>query len=112
MATARKSDDFLASYHHFTAKRSPLPMSNHAHHRAQKRSVPAQIIEMLQTYGATQRSHGREIWFFDHHARKQIARDFGDAFRQFERWMNVYAVVADNGLVVTVGHRTAKITRH
>jgi hypothetical protein len=87
-------------------------ITRHAAERFQQRSVPAQIFHLLEEYGDAERSHGCDLLFFSKAAKARIARDWGNEFRHIERWMKVYAVVADSGAVVTVGHRTKRISRH
>jgi hypothetical protein len=45
--------------------------------------------------------------FFDKAARKRMERHFGGrrGLRLIDRWLNAYAVIGDNGKVVTIGHR-------
>lgn len=87
-------------------------ITKHAHHRCQKRSIPVQMIELLEEYGATQRSRGADVYYLDKAAKARLARDFGADYRLIERWIRVYIVVADSGAIVTAGHRTKRITRH
>jgi hypothetical protein len=51
--------------------------------------------------------------FFDHQARNQIRRTYGEEnFKRLESKLDTYAVVGPDGAVLTVGHRTKRINRH
>ena len=50
--------------------------------------------------------------FFDHQARKTLRRVESDAFKQIESHLDTYLVLGEDGMVVSVGHRTQRINRH
>lgn len=89
----------------------PAVASKHAQARFQQRAIPTWIVGVLERDGDVQRSHGCDLLYFSKAAKARIARNWGDDYRLIERWMGVYAVVADDGIVVTVGHRTKRIRR-
>ncbi len=88
------------------------PLTTHAAQRLRQRGIPPAALDVLEDFGHVHHDHhGAEILYMDHRARRAARRALGDdAWRQAERLMNVYAVVAD-GCVVTVGHRTRRV-RH
>jgi len=52
------------------------------------------------------------IRYFDHRSRRRLVRDVGHkTLAQRERELDTYLVVADDGTIVTVGHRTSRIAR-
>ena len=88
-------------------------VSNHARARMQQRGVPPVLIELLDAYGATQHDHrGAEVLYFDKAARRRLQQAEGrDVYRAVEPKLNVYAVVARDGRLVTVGRRDHRINR-
>ncbi len=90
-----------------------LPISHHAQARLQQRGIPPAVVERLLDFGRETYDHrGGTILFFDHQARKTLRRVESDAFRQIESHLDTYLVLGEDGVVVTVGHRTQRINRH
>ena len=91
-----------------------IQLTVHARSRLQQRGIPAPVLDCLLAYGRKVHDHrGGEVIFFDHHSRAQLRRERGDAaFKQLETKLGTYAVLAGDGSVVTVGHRTKRINRH
>ena len=79
----------------------------------QQRGVPPLIVEWLLQYGAVVYDHnGARIRFFDRESRKRIRRAKGDiALRRFHELFDSYAVVAEDGTVVTVGHSYGRVRK-
>ena len=90
-----------------------LKFTTHAATRLQQRGIPAFVIELLETCGSEQRSGGADKLIFDKAARKRLKHYLGGArgIRMIEPWLKVYAVVGDNGCIITAAH-TAKRHRH
>lgn len=91
-----------------------LPISHHAQARLQQRGIPPIIVERLLDFGRETYDHrGGTILFFDHKARKTLRRRMAtESFKQIESHLDAYAVLGEDGMVVTVGHRTQRINRH
>ena len=91
-----------------------LQITNHARARLQQRGIPMPVLDCLLTFGKKVHDHhGAEILFFDHQARNQIRRTYGeDDFKRLESKLDTYAVIGSDGVVLTVGHRTKRINRH
>ena len=72
------------------------------------------VLDCLLTFGKKVHDHhGAEILFFDHQARNQIRRTYGEHyFKHLESKLDTYAVIGSDGVVLTVGHRTKRINRH
>lgn len=89
-------------------------VTSHARVRMQQRGVPPLILEWLLQYGATAYDgHGARIRYFDKHAKQQIRRAKGDVvLRRLHELFDSYAVVSEDGAVVTVGHRYRRAKRH
>lgn len=88
-------------------------VSSHAHARMQQRGVTLGLLELLDAYGATQYDHrGATVRYFDKAARRKLRQSEGaDVYRAVEAKLNVYAVVARDGCLVTVGRRDHRIIR-
>lgn len=82
----------------------------HARRRLQQRAIPPMMLDYLDRFGTAERCGGSERIFFDKASRRRLAKHMGGdaALRSVERWLGIYAVVGDNGNIVTVGHRTRR----
>jgi hypothetical protein len=91
-----------------------MPLTDHARARLQQRGIPESVLESLLDFGREVHDHhGSAIVYFDHRARGLLLRAFGrDTYKRLESHLDAYAVVAGDGSVVTVGHRTRRISRH
>ena len=91
-----------------------MNVSRHARARLQSRAIPPFVIDLLHEYGASDRCGGAEHLFFDKRSRRALAVAMGGkrGLRTIERWFDVYAVVGDNGRLVTAAHRTGRMRRH
>jgi hypothetical protein len=89
-------------------------ITNHAKVRLQQRGITAQVLDCLLTYGRTEHDlQGAEVVFFDHNARNCVRNALGnEEFRKLADRLDTYAVLTSDGAVITVGHRTKRITRH
>lgn len=88
--------------------------TNHARNRAQQRCVPPLIELWLLDYGElAYDGHGGVRRFFSKRSLRQMERTFGrEPLRCLRSFLDCYLVEAsDNGDVITVGHRTARIRR-
>ena len=85
--------------------------TTHAQIRAQQRCIPSQIVEWLQAYGSEEHDHhGAIILFFDHAARQRLAREVGQQIvNHLGHFLNTYAVLSSDGLIITIGHRQKRI---
>ena len=88
-------------------------VSDHARVRMQQRGVNPVLLELLDAYGATQYDHhGAAVRYFNKAARRKMRHSEGaDVYRAVEAKLNVYAVVARDGRLVTVGRRDHRINR-
>ena len=87
-----------------------ISMTRHAVARAQHRAIPAAAIEMLLNFGSDRRCRGADSYYFDHAARQRAAAAVDSAvMRQCERFLNVYAVVGDDGALITVAWRNCRL---
>ncbi|TXN17266.1 hypothetical protein FV219_00495 [Methylobacterium sp. WL122] len=86
----------------------------HALQRLQQRAIPPFVIDLLDQFGSSIRSSGAEHLIFDKAATKRLRHHFGGerGLRMIEPWLNVSAVIADSGQVLTVTHRDRRFWRH
>lgn len=91
-----------------------LQITDHARARLQQRGIPMPVLDCLLTFGKKVHDHhGAEILFFDHQARNQIRRTYGEHdFKRLESKLDTCAVIGSDGVVLTVGQRTKRINRH
>lgn len=88
-----------------------LRLTEHARARMQQRAIPPAVVEALLAYGREEHDHrGATIVFFNKAARRRLERERLD--RILDRHLDAYAVVAETGEVITVGHRDKRIHRH
>lgn len=90
-----------------------MSLTRHAEARLRQRAIPPFVVDLLECCGSTIRCGGADRLFFDKAAKKRLERHLGGArsLRVVEKWLGVYAVISDNGSVVTAGHRSKRINR-
>jgi hypothetical protein len=90
-----------------------MRLTQHAEVRMQQRGITPQTLQSLLQYGAAAHDHcGAKILFFDKKAKSRLLTRSGrEAYRAVEKQLDVYAVIANDGSVVTVGHREKRIPR-
>jgi hypothetical protein len=88
-------------------------LTRHSQERLQQRAIPPLMVDFLHAFGASLRCGGAEYLFFDKTGRRRLQAHLGGArgLRAVEPWLNVYAVVGDNGRIVTVAHRHGRLKR-
>jgi len=88
--------------------------STHASVRLQQRGIPAFVVELLEACGSEHRCGGAEKLYFEKAARKRLKHYLGGerSLRLIERWLNVYAIVGDNGRVVTIARNSKRYCNH
>jgi hypothetical protein len=89
-------------------------LTQHAQARLQQRGISVKVLESLLDFGHEAHDHhGSRVVYFDHRARQQLRRQVGtESYKRIEPHLDAYAIVADTGEVITVGHRTRRIHRH
>lgn len=90
-----------------------LDYSQHANQRAQQRAIPPLVVDLLLQFGSPQRCDGANRLSFDKKATKRLRHHLGGdrGLRVVERWLNVYAVIGDNGNIVTIAHKSSRFRR-
>ena len=89
-------------------------ITTHATVRLQQRGISALVLNCLLEYGRKAHDHrGAEIVYFDSQSRTKVRSALGDdAYRKVADRLDTYAVLSNDGAVVTVGHRTKRFYRH
>jgi hypothetical protein len=84
----------------------------HANERSQQRAIPEMMIDLLLQFGSSE-SAGAGVCkvFFDKTSRRRVKAYAGSLAGLLEEHLDVYAVVSSEMKVITVGHRTERITR-
>lgn len=84
----------------------------HARVRMQQRGIRLEMLDALLDYGREVHvAGGRDLVFFDKRARARLAKAGIVRDVQAERLCKSYAVLASDGVVITVGHRYRRIPR-
>lgn len=87
-------------------QQSNLKLSEHAQKRSQQRSIPEVVIDLLLDFGdETHLGGGVTSFSFRKEGWKSAAKYLGNRAKYFERYRACYAVVAEDGTIITVAHR-------
>lgn len=86
---------------------SDISFTIHAETRLQQRGIPPMVIDLLMQFGSASRCGGAERLMFDKSALKRLRRHLGRdrGLKLIDRWLNVYAVIGDNGQLITTAHK-------
>ena len=86
------------------AERQRIPMATltqHASCRAQQRSIPQAVIDLLLDFGeATNAGFGAERYTFSKRSWRAVAAYLGPGAKHYERYRSAYIVIA-SGCVIT-----------
>jgi hypothetical protein len=86
--------------------------TQHAKTRMQQRSIPPMAVDLLMQFGAETRTHGGYHYYFNKKSKKFVKSYFGQlGCKELESLLNVYAIVSDDGTLITTGHRTSRIKK-
>lgn len=86
--------------------------SQHAASRMKQRCIPPIIVDLLMEFGASEPAgEGATKVFFDKPARRKLKAYAGPLADVLQPHLDVYAVVAADTKVITVGHRQTRIRR-
>ena len=88
-------------------------LSRHAATRSQQRGISASAIDYILEFGSEHHDHhGGVVVLVDRAAARRIARTRNTRSSQLDSLRGLYAVLASDGCVRTVGHRTRRLQRH
>jgi hypothetical protein len=94
-----------------TASCPTVALSAHARQRAQQRAIQPDLLEMLLDHGERRPAgRGAEIVHLTAAGHRECAAEEGVG--RAARLKSIYAVIAADGRVVTVGHRYSRLGRH
>lgn len=89
-----------------------MVFSRHASERSQQRAIPEMMIDLLLQFGSSESAgSGAKKMFFDKPSRKRVKAYAGPLAGFLEEHLDVYVVVSSDMNIITVGHRTERITR-
>jgi hypothetical protein len=89
-----------------------MQLSRHANERCQQRAIPEMMIDLLLQFGSSESAgSGVSKLFFDKTSRRRVKAYAGSLAGLLGEHLDVYAVVSSEMKVITVGHRTERITR-
>ena len=98
-----------------------MVLTDHARARMQQRGISAAALDALLDFGrARPAGNGCEIVFFDKKARRRLAVGSGPGSEKRSATtishltpnFRSYAILGSDGKVITVGHRTRRISRY
>jgi hypothetical protein len=91
---------------------APKGFSRHACARMQQWAIAPAVVDLLLSFGSVMRSGPADVYLLDHESRARLRDHLGDAtYRQIESRLNCWAVVGDDGTILSVGHRTRRRRR-
>ena len=87
-------------------------VSKHAQARMQQRGIARAAVDCLLDYGREHHDHhGAVIVMLDRAGTRRISRYGAVRANELDALRGLYAVVANDGCVCTVGHRTRRLRR-
>ncbi|MDP6537058.1 MAG: DUF4258 domain-containing protein [Gammaproteobacteria bacterium] len=91
-----------------------MNLTRHAENRMQQRGINRQAVDYVLAYGRESYGHhGCQVVWLDKQARRRIRDEESEEMaRKLDKCLNTYAVIDQNGTVITVGHRYRRIWRH
>ena len=90
-----------------------ITLTDHARVRMQQRGIPQSQIDWLLEYGSERYDCCGKLWLSYDRKAKKLMRKYlpSDILKRIKR--DTYGVIAEeNGVLVTVGHRTKRFHRH
>ncbi len=90
-----------------------IALTDHARMRMQQRGIPQSQLEWLLEYGSERYDRCGKLWLSYDHKAKKLMRKYlsSDILKRIK--LDTYGVIAEeNGVLVTVGHRTKRFHRH
>ena len=90
-----------------------ITMTHHAVIRKQQRGSPEAVLDCLLQFGkASYDNRGGEILYFDKRAKQRCLAAMGnEVYRKLDGHFGVYAVRALDGVLLTIGHRSKRLSK-
>lgn len=93
-----------------------VTMTTHAAHRLKNRGITLEQLLAVADFGVPQRAHGATRFALDRKARQLLGQTIPPALLKRLGSLDIVAVFADDGALITASHRTERlrreITRH
>jgi hypothetical protein len=91
-----------------------IALTRHAKIRLQQRSIPIELLDLIQDYGISIRSHGADRYYLDKEGRRQLKQSLRNSLdrKWNERCSKIYVVISDAGAVITAGFRNKRFKRN
>ena len=90
-----------------------MNFTKHASSRCQQRAISPMLIDLLLQFGSSEKAgSGACKIFFDKADRRRVKAYAGTFARLLDEHLDLYAVVGEDGQIITVGHRLERIQRH
>ncbi len=86
-------------------------LSKHATARMQQRAIDTNIVDLLLAHGAHFYSGGSEVYLLDRKTREYMQSHRVVPVNVLEKLRDAYIVVANDGTIVTAGHRHRRFLR-
>lgn len=89
-----------------------VALTDHAASRLAQRDIPPTIVELILDYGAPHRRGGADVYALDKKGRRRLKRELGrQMYHHLSGLLNTYAVLGDDGALITAAYRTRRIRR-
>lgn len=89
----------------------PHPLTRHAAHRLKNRGITPQQLQLVTDFGRPHRSDGATRYALDRKARQLIEQTLPPEELRSLKSLDIVAVIADDGAVITAAHRTQRLRR-
>jgi hypothetical protein len=87
-----------------------MKLTKHASVRQQQRGIPPIVIDLLLDYGTVKRAgKNTTTHYFDKASRRRVLAYAGRLSTLFEEYLDYYAIVGNDGSIITVAPRIKKI---
>ena len=87
-----------------------MNFSKHAAVRLQQRCIPPFVVDLLMDFGAVERvGDGATSHYFDKKSRSRIKTYTGQLSCALKEYLDFYAIVGSDGVVITIARRLKKI---
>ena len=88
-------------------------LSSHAALRLQQRGISRTLLDLLTEHGEAVRGGNAVIYYFNDKRRARVKHHVGDeVYKAVADRLNIYAVVSNDGEIITVGHHYRRMYRN
>ncbi len=93
------------------ARMPTMPLTRHAAHRLKGRGISIDQVALVTSFGQPQRVHGATRFALDKQSRQLLAEAVPPEYLRRFKTLDILAVVADDGALITAAHRTERLRR-